>query len=519
MRALEAEYMAASGTPGAVLMERAAQGVAEALLKITPGGALFLCGPGNNGGDGYAAARLFAEAGRPAGIWTFSDPEALTGDALDNMRRCADMGIPIEQINDLPENAPAGCTAVVDALFGTGLNKTLHGLYAAAVRWINACGLPVLAVDMPSGTPELMVRADATITFQWKKTPHLLFPGRANAGALTVCDIGITTAPDVSDYWLPSDADIPRLLPPRPLDAHKGLCGHVLAAAGSFGMAGAAALCAGGALRGGAGLVTVLCPLDAIPMVQVLTPCATCAPWESLPDAAAGKTCIAAGPGLGRSPFIGAGLVTVLCPVDTIPMVQVLAPCATCLPWDALPDAAAGKTCIAAGPGLGQSIAVTKGLAHLVTVPLPQVWDADALNWLAAHPTPLGERFVITPHPGEAARLLNATTEAITQDPIAAAEALQARFGAVVLLKGATTVVLGGGRRALIAGGTPGMATGGSGDVLTGIIAALLAQKLPPFEAAALGAHLHARAGCLAAARRGVRSMTAMDLLEALRIE
>jgi NAD(P)H-hydrate epimerase len=467
MRALEAEYMAASGTPGALLMERAAQGVADALLNMTPGGALFLCGPGNNGGDGYAAARLFAEKNRPAQIWTFSDPEALTGDALANMRRCADMGIPILQMDDLPENAPApaGCTAVVDALFGTGLNKPLQGLYAAAVRWINACGLSVLAVDMPSGTPELMVRAEATVTFQWKKTPHLLLPGRMNAGALTVCDIGIATAPDTSDCWLPADADIPRLLPPRPLDAHKGLCGHVLAAAGSFGMAGAAALCAGGALRGGAGLVTVLCPLD------------------------------------------------------TIPMVQVLSPCATCLPWESLPDAAAGKTCIAAGPGLGQSSAVTKGLAHLLTVPLPQVWDADALNWLAAHPAPLGERFILTPHPGEAARLLNCGTEAITQDPVAAAEALQARYGATVLLKGATTVVLGGGRRALIAGGTPGMATGGSGDVLTGIIAALLAQQLPPFEAAALGAHLHARAGCLAAARRGVRSMTAMDLLEALRIE
>ncbi|MDR0929605.1 MAG: NAD(P)H-hydrate dehydratase [Oscillospiraceae bacterium] len=465
MRALEAEYVAASGTPGALLMERAAQGIVRMLLSMAPGGALFLCGPGNNGGDGYAAARLFAEKNRPAQIWTFSDPEALTGDALSNMRRCAEMGIPIEQINDLPESAPAGCTAVVDALFGTGLNKPLQGIYAAAVRWINACALPVLAVDMPSGTPELMVRADATITFQWKKTLHLLLPGRANTGALTVYDIGITTAPDASDCWLPTDADIPRLLPPRPLDAHKGLCGHVLAAAGSFGMAGAAALCAGGALRGGAGLVTVLCPKD------------------------------------------------------TIPMVQVLSPCATCLPWEALTDAAAGKTSIAAGPGLGQSIAVTKGLAHLLALPLPQVWDADALNWLAAHPAPLGERFVITPHPGEAARLLGCATETIAKDPIAAAEALAARFGSTVLLKGATTIVLGGGRRALIASGTPGMATGGSGDVLTGIIAALLVQKLPPFEAAVLGAYLHARAGCLAAARRGVRSMTAMDLLEALRIE
>ncbi|MDR0898447.1 MAG: NAD(P)H-hydrate dehydratase [Oscillospiraceae bacterium] len=467
MRALEAEYLANEGTSSAVLMERAAQGVANVLLGMTPGGALFLCGPGNNGGDGYAAARLFADKNRPAQIWTFSDLKALTGDARENMRRCADMGISIVQIDDLPENtpAPAGCTAVVDALFGTGLNKPLQGRYAAAVRWINACGLPVLAVDMPSGTPELMVRADATVTFQWKKTPHLLFPGRANTGALTVCDIGITATPDASDYWLPTDADIPRLLPPRPLDAHKGLCGHVLAAAGSFGMAGAAALCAGGALRGGAGLVTVLCPKDTIPMVQTLTPCATCLPWEALPDAAAGKTCIAAGPGLSRAPFVGAGL------------------------------------------------------AHLLTLPLPQVWDADALNWLAAHPAPLGGRFILTPHPGEAARLLGCATEAITQDPIAAAEALSARFGSTVLLKGATTVVIGDGRRALIASGTPGMATGGSGDVLTGIIAALLAQKLPPFEAAALGAHLHAQAGCLAAARRGVRSMTAMDILEALRIE
>ncbi len=465
MRDIEQAYMETSGTPGLVLMERAARAVADTLLTMTQGGALFLCGPGNNGGDGYAAARLFAEAGRNAWIWTVANPEMLQGDARANMERCASMKLPIRRLFDLSDAPPEGCAVVVDALFGTGLARPLDGLYADAAAWINTCGLPVLAVDMPSGTPELMVRADQTVTFHQAKLPHYLFPGRANSGKLLIADIGIPDAPSEDGYALLDESDVPRLLPPRPQDAHKGMCGHALLLAGSFGMAGAAALCANAALRGGAGLVTAVCPREIILAVQALAPCAMCA----LPDR--------------------------------------------------LEDLLPGKAAIAAGPGLGRAWALDDALKTLLLVDIPQVWDADALRWLAENPESLDDRFLLTPHPGEAARLLGCGVPDITADPIAAAEALRARFGAVVLLKGATTVILGDGRRALNLSGTPGMATGGAGDVLTGLIAALLAQGLDPFDAASLGAFLHGRAGEAAAAARGIRSMTAEDLLHTLRID
>ena len=459
MRATETAFMQRTGTPGLLLMERAAQAVCDALLEMTDAGALFLCGPGNNGGDGYAAARLLAQAGRKACIWTLSNPEMLRGDAHANMLRCREMGIPVQRLFALDAPCPPDCGVVVDALFGTGLARPLSGLYADAADWMNACGLPVLAVDMPSGTKEKMVRAARTVTFHRLKPCHLLYPGRSCSGLVTVADIGIEGGQE-ADYEALEDRDIPLLLPPRAPDAHK---------AGSRGMAGAAALCATAALRGGAGLATVCCPDDVLPVVQCLAPCATCVPHGSLETALAGKRAIAAGPGLGT----GAGPL----------------------------------------------------LERLLEAPVPQVWDADALNWLGAHPRALGDRFVLTPHPGEAARLLGVSVAEVTDDPPLAAQRLFERYGAVALVKGATTAVHAGGtapgtgRRALNLSGTPGMATGGSGDVLTGLIAALLAQGLSPFDAARAGAFLHGRAGERAAAARGVRSMTAQDLLDMVRID
>lgn len=465
MQALERQYMAESGTPGLLLMERAAEAIAKALEEMTDGGILFFCGPGNNGGDGYAAARLLSIRGRSVWIWTIADPQTLAGDARVNMERCAALGIPIRHLSSIPGEMPEGWGALADALFGTGLARPLDGLYADAVRFMNGSGLPVLAVDMPSGTPELMVWANRTVTFHQIKPMHLLFPGRTHTGALTVADIGIPHAALPDDYEVLEPADTARLLPPRPLDAHKGVCGHALLLAGSMGMAGAAGLCANATLRGGAGLVTVACPAPVIPVLQVLSPCATCVSADKLEAAIAGKTAIAAGPGLGMPESVGPLLET------------------------------------------------------LLLMPQPQVWDADALNWLALNPRRLGSRFVITPHPGEAARLLGSETYEVTADPLRAAERLFERFGAVVLLKGATTVIVGENRHALNITGTPGMATGGSGDVLTGLIAALLAQGLAPFDAAQLSAALHGLAGEEAARRRGVRSMTAQDLLDALRID
>ena len=266
-------------------------------------------------------------------------------------------------------------------------------------------------------------------------------------------------------YSIITDADIRAILPKRSFDAHKGSCGHTLIVAGSFGMAGAASLCVNAALRGGAGLVTAACPREIIPIVQTQAPCAMCVPTEELQN--------------------------------TLSM----------------------KNAVAAGPGLGKSEALDQSLQTLLSSPLPQVWDADALNWLSRHPERLSPAFVLTPHYGEAARLLNAPVQQVIDDPVEAVYQLHARYGTVILLKGPVTLITDGENLAANLTGSPGMATGGSGDVLTGLIAAFLAQGVPPYNAARAAAFLHGRAGESAAARKGVRSMTAQDILNALRIE
>lgn len=465
MQALERAYMESSGVASLALMERAAKAVANALEQMTARGALFLCGPGNNGGDGYAAARLFAHSGRRAYLWTMTDPQALRGDARENWQRCEQLGIPIARIDAFPQPVPDDCDVVVDALFGTGLDRPLEGLFADAVRWMNVSGLPVLAVDMPSGTPALMTYATQTVAFHQLKTSHLLFPGRVHSGEVSVADIGIPPEDSPEEYEVLDAGDAPNLLPPRALDAHKGDAGHALLVAGSHGMAGAAALSANAALRGGAGLVTVACPSEVLPIAQTLAPCATC--------------------------------VT---------------------PHD-LEAALHGKAAVGAGPGLGLSHLADKALPLLLSLPCPQVWDADALNWLALRPQPLDARFVLTPHPGEAARLLGREARDVAADPLDAASALHDRYKATILLKGATTILVGDGRRAMNIVGSPGMATGGSGDVLCGLVLALLTQGIAPFDAAQAAALLHGIAGSRAATNRGIRSMTAMDLLDALHID
>lgn len=259
--------------------------------------------------------------------------------------------------------------------------------------------------------------------------------------------------------------DIKGLMPSRPIHAHKGTCGHALIVAGSYGMAGAAALCTNAALRGGAGLVTSVCPQTILPIVQTLAPCAMCMVPSQLEKALVSKNAIAVGPGLGKSRNIG------------------------------------------------------HILEILLTVPTQQVWDADALNWLARHPRRLTNHFILTPHMGEAARLLRWPIDKVINNPQKAAAQLHREFGAIILLKGTITLITDGVFTTCNMTGTPGMATGGCGDVLTGLIAALLAQGLSAYNAARLAAYLHGRAGEAAAKRRGIRSMIAQDILDVLRID
>lgn len=476
MRAMERTFMQRTGYPSLLLMEHAAQAVVQALLRHVAQDArvAFACGAGGNGGDGYAAARLWRQAGGEAVCVCAAPPEALSGDAAVNAGLCRALGIPLLTAED--PGALTGAAAIVDALFGTGLARPVEGVHAALIGRINASGLPVVSADIPSGvdgaTGRVLgcaVQAAETVTFHRPKPGHLLFPGRALTGHLTVADIGIP--PQLDDAPGPDvleDADL--RLPARAQDAHKGTCGHLLIVAGSRGMAGAAVLCAQGALRAGAGLVTAACAQEVLPVLQAQAFCAMAAALPTRDGALAPE---AGGP---------------------------------------LGELMRGKQALCVGPGLSQRPGVLEAIRAALESDLPKVIDADALNLMASSGLRPGANTVVTPHPGEAARLLGVPVGEVTDDPAGAARTLSQRLGAVVLLKGGTTVIAHDGGMAFMAQGTPALATGGSGDVLAGVLGALLCQGLEPAQAARMAALWHARAGRRAEAALGTRQVTALDV-------
>jgi len=489
MLALESDVVADIGLPSLLLMEHAAQAVVRAVGELVGRQAhgLFVCGPGNNGADGCAAARLWTQQGGRATVWLPKAPEMMQGDAATQARLLSHCGVEVARCAGRVPPVPKDIEVIVDALFGTGLHRPVEGNAAALVRAINEAGesgLPVVAVDIPSGIDGEngrvrgeAVRAHTTVAFHRPKPGHYFYPGRDHTGSLIVADIGIRNTWDkVSGSRVLEAADLRALLPPRPHDGHKGTFGHVLVVAGSRGMAGAAALCAEAALRTGIGLVTVACPRSILPIVQQRVPCAMAL---GLPETD------------GRVNAMGAEM---------------------------LAAAARNKDALAVGPGLGQGEDLRGALEPLFTQKSPVVIDADALNALAqADPLPLlGPNAVLTPHPGEMARLLRVSVPEVTDNPQAAAQKIEQRTGATVLLKGATTVISGNARTTFNCTGCDGMATGGSGDVLTGLIAGLCAQGMPTYDAAAAAAWLHGRAGEHAARWLGHRAMTAIDLLAAL---
>ncbi|MDO5379213.1 MAG: NAD(P)H-hydrate dehydratase, partial [Clostridia bacterium] len=309
------------------------------------------------------------------------------------------------------------------------------------------------------------------------KHGHMLFPGRALTGRLVVADIGILPDWDgAQGVDVLEEEDARALLPSRAPDAHKGTNGHVLSVAGSEGMAGAACLCAKAALRAGAGLVTAACPLPVLLPVQNAVPCAMA---KAVCDGAQ----------------LGANAVQRLLAL------------------------AKGKRALAIGPGLGQSEGVFRAIEPLIKCGLPKVVDADALNLLAAYGSKVGDNTVLTPHPGEMARLMKCGVEEVVASPVDMAQRLASDTGACVLLKGATTVIAQGEDVAFNVTGANGMGTGGCGDVLTGVIAGLLAQGMSPMDAARAGAYYHGRAGERAQQELGARAVTAMDVCDRLRIE
>ena len=483
------------GVPGAALMERAGTAVAHAARALVAPGAraVVVCGGGNNGGDGWVAARVLRDEGREARVVSLADPGGLQGDARGAYERARQAGVPFEVIGAAADLSPLSAVAgdvVVDAILGTGLSRPPEGLAAAAIARIEAlraAGVKVLAVDVPSGVsadtglaPGVCVHADATVTFGFQKRGLVLFPGAAAAGEVAVADIGIppeAAAQVPAACELLASREARALVPSRARDAHKGTAGRVLVIAGSIGKTGAAHLALAGALRGGAGLVT----LAARPSV--------------LPFALAGR------PEAMSHALHGDG-----------PLAAADRP--------ALVDAAKDADAVVAGPGIPRGPGTARLLRDLLahTPSRPAVLDADALNALADEPSLLGNwpsPVVLTPHPGEMARLCSCTIAEVQANRIELARAKAEAWGCVVILKGARSVVAAPDRPAsVIPTGNPGMATGGTGDVLAGLVGALLASGLDPFDAARAAAWVHGRAGDLGAETHGERGLLALVLAE-----
>ena len=478
VRELDRRAIDAFGIPGYTLMRRAGAASLSVMNQRYPGlrSLLVLCGGGNNAGDGYVLARLARAAGLAVRVVAFSDPRKLKGDAARAFEEyAASGGMP----RPWDPSLVAGVGMVVDALIGSGLKRDVSDEYRAAIEAINAAETPVTSLDIPSGLDGdtgivrgIAVRANLTVTFVGLNSGLFLADGPAYCGRLVFADLELPH--DVYADQQPVlhrqyRDELSERLPRRPLNSHMGQFGHVVCVGGAEGMPGAVRLTAEAALRGGAGLVTVAtAPSHAASIVAARPELMT----EGIRDA------------------------------------------------DALDRLIARASVIACGPGLDVTDWSRMLLQRVLASGKPVVLDADALNLMSEDPGAWArapETRIITPHPGEAARMLGQASEQVQSDRLAALAALSDQTGATVVLKGAGTLVGHTGQVPSICPfGNPGMSAPGMGDVLTGLIAALLAQGLNAESAARTGVLVHALAGD-SAARRGERGLLAGDLLDELR--
>ncbi len=483
------------GIPAIVLMENAGrQAVAamEAAYEELPTMHVgVVSGRGNNGGDGFVVARTLIQRGIETSVFLLGSVAEVRGDARTNLEVLGRIGLTVVEITNAQEwelhfSEMSRCDLLVDAILGTGFRGQLNGLLETVVADLNGLGVPIVAIDLPTGlsadTPQVegeAIEASMTITLAAPKIPLILPPADTYSGDLVIADIGIPL-PILDDVEGPYIELLTRermreLVPARTADSHKGDFGRVLVIAGSVGRTGAAHLAAIGALRSGAGLVTVATPRSCLPIVAAMAPEYM---TEGLEETAAGT-------------------------VDFAALDRVL---------DFKADV------IAVGPGLGQSpgtAAFVHGLVERAGVPL--VLDADALNAFIGDPERLlgrdGVDVVITPHPGEMARLLNLSIEAVQHDRLQHATEFASSHRVHVVLKGHRTIIAGPENRAFInLTGNAGMATGGTGDLLTGMIAAWFGQLLDAEAACKLAVYLHGTAGDLAEADEGDVALVAGDL-------
>lgn len=468
-----------SGIAGYELMCRAGQAIVDVARGHFPDARrwLVMCGPGNNGGDGYVAARLAAGAGIDVTVCSMVDPRQLKGDAATAYAHWQAGG---GEVLQWPLSENGSYDLALDALLGTGIDRPVGGEFRGAITWLNQLDCPRLAIDIPSGlnadTGCVMgcaLEARHTVTFVGRKRGMYTADGPDHCGVISFDDLAIpaeaAAKQSVGNGILLTLDFVPQTLKRRPRSAHKGSFGHVLAVGGIEGMSGAIRMCGEAALRSGAGRVTLATDPQHAGFVN-----------------------------LGRPEL----------------MIKSIAQ------KDELLALLKGDFTVAVGPGLGTADWSRALLKTCLESKAPLVVDADGLNLLALElrRNPVRrDRWIITPHPAEAARLLASTVSEIQQDRIKAATALAERLGACVVLKGCGTVVAdASGEYAICPLGNPGMATAGSGDVLTGIIVALLAQGLSCFDAARAGVLAHAAAGDRAAARLGEMSLIASDIIDAL---
>lgn len=496
MRRLDQLTIERYGIPGITLMERAGTGATEMLLEQFPyvrkRRVVVVCGKGNNGGDGLVIARLLKQKKVAVETFLLGAASDVRGDAKLALAAFLRTG-KLRELRASSSMAPLakaleGAALIVDAIFGTGLSAPVTGYIAEIIHLLNASGVPIFAVDTPSGLDSdrgipsgATIQAEATATFGFAKLGQVLYPGIQYVGALGVADIGL--AAGAIDEARPAQRlltaeEVASWIPRRVPDAHKGTSGHVAIFAGSLGHTGAAQMCAHAACRIGAGLTTL------------------------------------AGPRSLNSIFATARPEVMTAPLaDRAGLVRYQAAAVKAL--------YAGKSALAVGPGLGthaDGIKLTRQLVRAGSIPL--VVDADGLTNLVGKLDLLARRAlpaVLTPHPGEMARLMNTNTAAVQQDRVGIARRCAVENRCVVVLKGARTLVaLPDGEVWINPTGNPGMASGGMGDALTGMIAGLLAQGLAPAAAAGLGVYLHGECADFLAATRGPIGFLASDVIEAI---
>lgn len=483
------------GMAGIVLMENAGRGAADAIEGFLKDkhveSVLVITGKGNNGGDGFVVARQLVNRGLKCTVLLACEKSSINGDAKINLDIALKMEIDLLEIGDdlsACKDLINSSSLVVDALFGTGLNQDVRGKYREIISMINSSDTPVISLDIPSGLNAttgnpmgIAVEAEMTVTFCLPKAGLVIYPGADYAGELVLADIGAPfslTDDNRIKTSLVLEDDLASILIPRSPDTHKGTYGHTVIIAGSTGKSGAAILAAMGAMRSGAGLVTVAVPSSINGTLENnLTEVMTEPLAEDIPG------------------YIGKGAVT------------------------AILDLLDGKAAAVIGPGLSRGDETGIALCEVVrNINLPSVLDADALFHLAGSIDIVGNSgvpLILTPHPGEMAKLLGITPGDVQADRINIAKKFATQYGCYLVLKGARTVIATPDGYVFInTTGNPGMATAGTGDVLAGMIGAFLSQGYSPLNSSIAGVYLHGKAGDMAAMEQGQVSLIATDIID-----